>query len=258
MERALQPHRFLETKLVPGAAAARSLDRAKAAVRQAGGAAGGGLPSEQVIELGRARVSLLELVSPALTEGKQPRYEEREAQEAWLPLADARGETVGQVRVRFEGVELLRLLHAANRFRQAEAFGLGTGAGGGGGEGEGGGAGGPSGGGEGEAMDMVDALRDRLMLATVRHARERGELSLTSFTTTPVAAELRLLMPRLSGPGRRSNPNPNPDPDPNRNPNPSPSPSPSPSPYPSPNTNLKPNPDPNPNPHPHPHPHPNS
>ena len=144
MERALQPHRFLETKLVPGAAAARSMDRAKAAARKAGGAAGGGLPAEQVIELGRARVSLLELVSPAVAEGgEQPRYEEREAQEVWLPLADARGETVGQVLVRFEGIELLRLLHAANRFRQAEVFGLGTtssptgGGGGGGGEGEG-------------------------------------------------------------------------------------------------------------------------
>ena len=36
MERALQPHRFLETELVPGAAAARSMDRAKAAARKAG------------------------------------------------------------------------------------------------------------------------------------------------------------------------------------------------------------------------------
>ena len=239
MERVLQPHRFLETELVPGAAAARSMDRAKAAARKAGGAAGG-LPAEQVIELGRARVSLLELVSAAVAEGgKQPRYEEREAQEVWLPLADARGETVGQVHVRFEGLELLRLLHAANRFRQAEVFGLGTtssptGGGGGGGEGGGGGAGG------GEAMDMVDALRDRLMLATVRHARERRELSLTSFTTTPVAAELRLLMPRLSGLPLPSNPNPKPNPEPKPKPKPKPQPQPQPQPQPS-NPSLAPN-----------------
>jgi len=98
MERALRPHRFIETEMVPGAAAARSMAQAKANVRKTSGTAGGGgLPSDEVIELGRARVSLLELVAPVTADGKQPRYEEREVQEAWLPLASARGETVGQV-----------------------------------------------------------------------------------------------------------------------------------------------------------------
>ena len=46
---------------------------------------------------------------------------------------------------------------------------------------------------------MVDELRDRLRLATIRHAREQRDLCLTSFSTTPVAAELADLLPRLSG-----------------------------------------------------------
>ena len=87
---------------------------------------------------------------------------------------------------------------APARLRACRCGGGGGGGGGGGvggGEGEGGGEGG------GEGMDMVDALHERLLLATLRHAREQRELCLTSFSTTPVAAELRVLLPQLSGHG---------------------------------------------------------
>ena len=105
-----------------------------------------------------------------------------EERTVWLPIVTARGDTIGQLQVRVAGTQLLRLLHAANKFRVAEASGLGglelsT-------PRESVGEGGAS------QLDMVEELYEPLLAATLRHAATKHELCVTAFFMNPAAAQL--------------------------------------------------------------------